>query len=125
MRKLMLALVASFALSACATTVELPELQTPAQKVFAAKGIFDAALVVANQYKALPMCPSSGFLCHEPSVVASIVTIAEAADDVLDAAEATVRNPIFAGSDTEAKVVISAQNAVAALTAITDRLRVQ
>jgi hypothetical protein len=124
MRKFFIAMFAAIALTAC-TTVELPEAQTPAQKVFAAKGIFDAALVVANQYKALPVCPAEQFLCHEPSIVATIVLVAESADDLLDAAEVTVRSPAFSGSDTETKIIVAATNAVAALTSITDRLRVQ
>src|SRR6267154_4100171 len=59
---------------------------SPAQGVFAARGIFSAALDVANRYKALPACGGMVVVCSTPSVVATLQKSANAANAVLDSA---------------------------------------
>ena len=96
---------------------------SPAQGVFAARGIFSAALDVANRYKALPACGGMVVVCSTPSVVATLQKSANAANAVLDSAETTVKDPAFAGSSVAQKALASADAAVSALTAITSQLK--
>lgn len=121
MRKLAI-VVASLVLAGCSS---LPA-SDPAQGVFAARGVFSAALDVANRYKALPVCGMPMVLvCSTPSVVATVQKSANAANAVLDSAETTVRDPAFAKGNAAQQALASANAAVAALTAITSQLKTQ
>jgi hypothetical protein len=107
-------LVAALCLAACST---FGDPQTPRQTVYAAKVSFLAAVTVADQYKNLPRCGTGPVVCSSPAVIARLRLGANAADATLDAAEATVMDPKFEGSNTDAAIV-AATNAVAAFTAI-------
>jgi hypothetical protein len=108
-------------------TLGLASSPTPAQSVFAAKETFLAAVVVADKYKALPTCtaPMVTIVCKKDSVVVALQKAANAANASLDAAQATVTDPTFAGGDVAQKALLAAQNAVVALTAITSQLGVK
>lgn len=93
------------ALSAC-KTVGAP--QDPAQTVYAAKGTFAAALVVANTYKGLPACGGTAVVCSDPTVVARIRQDAAAANAALNSAEAVVTAPGASSSDIATAVQLAA-----------------
>jgi len=115
----------AIALALCACATNLPAT-TPAQGVFAARGVFSGALDVANRYKALPPCGTPMVIvCSTPAVVTTLQQVANSTNAVLDSAEATVRNPAFAGSTASEKALAAAQAAVEALTAITGTLKLQ
>lgn len=90
MRKLLVA-VAILALSACVT---IPEKSTPAQKVFAATGVYDAALTVAVAYKRLPPCTATPkpILCSDAGVVATLQKADNVAFEALKSAQTVVRS---------------------------------
>lgn len=116
--------VACILLGACSTT---GTPQDPQQAVFAAKAALVTAVQVTTAYAQLPRCPQPApALCSDASIVASADKAAHAADAAVQAAEDTVRNPAFADNgDVLSKSVIAAQNAVTALTAISDTLKVR
>lgn len=116
-------LAAGFMLAACAQ-LGFPAPKTPAQAVYAAKGAFLATVLIANQYKALPPCGGTSVLCSSPSVVTKLRLAANAGKATLDSAEATVTDPAFKGSTTDAAVV-AAENAVEAFSTIANELKVQ
>lgn len=99
--------------------------KTPAQDVFAAKASYAAALTVAVAYKRLPSCAPVTHppICSDAAIVKKLQDSDDVAKPALDAAEAAVRTQGF-GQSTLQTFVISANNAVSALTAITATLRV-
>jgi hypothetical protein len=103
-------------------TLGVPAPKTPAQAVFEARGSELAAITLANQYKALPPCAPMVKICSDPKVVILLQKAANAADAVLDSAQATVTDPTFKDSPAAAKAALAAQNALGALTAITAQL---
>lgn len=109
--------------AACATPA-IPPPQTPSQAVFAAKGTFLIALGRANDYKALPPCPTV-IVCSSTAVVAVLQKVANSTNIALDAADATVNDPAFKDSDAAGKAAAAAKSAVTALQAITDGLRIR
>jgi len=125
MRKLIVALAAAAMLAGC-TALGIPSPQTPAQTVYTAKSDFLAAVLIANQYKALPGCavPDAPVLCAKADVVVNIKLAANAAKATLDSAEAAVRDPAFDGNAVD-KAVVAATNAVGAFVTITTQLKVK
>ena len=129
---LLLLLGLSFMLSACAdmdAQVERltpPVPKTPAQAVFLAKGEYNAILVAAVHYNELPRClPQGGQrLCSNAAVVDQIRRADAVALAALDAAEATVRNPLFGGQILTSSAV-AATNAVGAYKEILKQFGVQ
>ena len=119
-----LLIAGAFLLVGCAST---GSPQDPQQAVFAAKAALVTAVQITTQYAQLPRCPQPVHaLCSDAAVVATADKAANAAADAIQAAEDTVRNPAFAGnSDILSKSVIAAQNAVTALTAISQTLTVR
>lgn len=99
----------------------LPEPQTPQQAVYAAKVTFAGTLVLANEYKELPPCPTV-LICSDEGAVTKLRLAGNAAKTTLDAAENTVRDPNFKGSKTDAAVVAATQ-AVSAFAQITQQVR--
>lgn len=112
--KLLLAFTLAFALAAC-------QQQGPSapSAVYATKNAYEAALIVAVQYNNLPRCgaPTSPPLCSDQAAVEAIRKANVATRTALDAAEKTARDPAVS-ADAKAAVVLSANNAVAALQAI-------
>jgi hypothetical protein len=116
MRKLLA--VALLALTAaCAVTP-----QSPQQAVFAAKQDYAVALTVAVAYRRLPACgPAAPPVCSDKAVVTRLQKADDAAAALLDGAEATVR----AGGGNVQMAITAAQQAVAALTSVTQTLGVK
>lgn len=114
--KRFLAIVLLLAVGACAATTSMP---SSASQVYAAKNAYEAALIVAVHYNALPRCgaPTSPPLCSDASAVAAIRKANVAAQAALDAAETTVRTPGITSS-VAAAAVTAATNAVTALQSI-------
>ena len=110
-------------LAAC-QSAGIPPPETPAQTVFVAKGQFLIALGVANNYRALPPCPTV-IVCSSPSVVAILQKTANATDVALDAAETTVNDPAFKDGPAAVRAALLATSAISALQAITAGLRVR
>ena len=106
-------------LAACATAP-----QTPAQSVYAVQGTYAAALNVAVAYKQLPPCQTGGpALCSEKTVVAKLQQADDVAYAALTAAQNIVRTP-NAGLNVQTAIA-AANNAVAAMAAITATLKVK
>lgn len=117
MKKLLLALL--LAVSVGCTTP-----QTPQQGVYQAKSDFAAGLIVATQYKALPLCEDKGpVICKKESVVKTVLMVAEGAKIALDNAEQVVRTPGI-GNDVAGTAETAAIAAVKTLTQITSKLKV-
>lgn len=121
--RLVLSLLAAFALTACAANNQgnLPSSQNT---VFALKNAFATAQTAALQYTTLPRCgaPTSPPLCSDAGTVATIRKYNNDAVVALDAAEKTVRDPHASSSATQA-AIIAAQNAVTALQQIVPTLK--
>lgn len=106
----------SLSLTACETikTVTPPAPKTPQQAVFLAEGQYGVALKVALSYESLPRCGGTvPKLCSDKTIVEKLRLSQLAARAALDAAESTVRNPVFGVSAMES-AVIAATNAVQA-----------
>lgn len=106
----------SLSLTACESlkTVTPPAPKTPQQAVFLAETQYGIALKVALKYESLPRCgAAAAALCSDATIVAKLRLSQIAARAALDAAESTVRNPVFGVSATES-AVIAATNAVQA-----------
>jgi hypothetical protein len=120
--------------SACAQVREafFVEPQSPQQAVFQAEGQYLAAKTLAARYKAQPRCaetpptpdaPPSTVpppFCSSASVVSAIDRTEIIVEELLAAAERTVRDPHFKWKKGAAlpSGVIAAQNAVAAFASI-------
>jgi hypothetical protein len=78
-------------LAACATGIG----ETPAQKVFAATQVYDAALTAAVAYKKLPPCNAAPrpVLCSDAAVVATLQKADTVAYEALKSAQTVVRTP--------------------------------
>lgn len=112
------ALFLTLVLAACAGGTPT----TPAQSVYAIHGNYAAALTIAVAYKKLPSCDTAAtLLCAKSSIVKQLQDADDIAYPALQAAEATVRSP-GAGANLQT-VVVGAQAAVDALTAITAKLQ--
>lgn len=87
----LLVAVTMLALSACAT---LGTNATPAQKVFAATGVYETALTVAVAYKRLPPCTATPkpILCSDVGVVATLQKADNVAFEALKSAQTVVRS---------------------------------
>jgi hypothetical protein len=115
MKKLLLAGLL-LVLAACATG------QTPAQKVYAIQGNYNAALSIAVAYQKLPDCVEGGpTLCKKDSVVEELQRADKVAYPVLQGAQEVVRDPGATATD---QVVRAAEAAVRALTSITSTLQI-
>lgn len=117
MKKLLLVLLLAINLG-CTTP------QTPQQGVYQAKSDFAAALIVAVQYKALPVCEDKGpVLCKKESVSKVVLQVAEGAKIALDNAEVVTRTPGI-GSDVASTAETAALAAVKTFQQITSKLKV-
>lgn len=116
-----LAALVAVILAACATV----QPQTPAQAVYQVKSNYAAALEVAVAYTRLPRCtePVTVPICSRYDVIVRLQQADRAAAPALDAAEKVVRAP-DAGANPQT-AILAAQQAVAALTAITSTLKVK
>ncbi len=104
-------------LAACSTTP-----QSPAQAVYAVQGNYAAALTIAVAYKQLPSCATTtATLCSKPDIVVKLQKADDVAYPALQAAQNTVRQP-NAGANAQT-AIFAAEQAVAALTAITSTLQ--
>ena len=98
--------------------------QSPAQAVYAIQGNYAAALTIAVAYTKLPDCTAGGpQVCKLPSVVSAVRKADDVAWNAIKAAQDTVRTPGISDSSITAALV-SAENAVRALVAITQALKV-
>jgi hypothetical protein len=105
------------ALAACAGGTA----QTPAQTVYQVQSDYAAALVVAVAYKNLPDCalPGHPVLCSQATIIKQLQDADDIAYPTLTAAQNTVK---VQGATNAQTAVNAAQQAVAALTAITSKL---
>lgn len=104
------------AFGGCATNANNPQTG-----VFAIQQTYNHALQVGDWYGKLESCGApvhDPVFCSKPDVVKKIKDAKDVASPAIAAAQATVRNPAFDAS-TANKVTISAQAALAVLTAIT------
>jgi hypothetical protein len=104
------------ALAACASGTT-----TPAQTVYQVQSDYAAALVVSVAYKNLPDCalPGHPVLCSQATIIKQLQDADDIAYPTLTAAQNTVR---VQGATNAQTAVVAAQQAVAALTAITSKL---
>jgi hypothetical protein len=84
---------------------------------------YDVAVHAAVAYRDLPACtkPKTAIVCSDPAIVAKLQQAYRSTYPAIQQAEAAVRDPNFNAS-TASTVLISAQAALAALTAITATL---
>jgi len=96
---------------------------TPQQSVYAIKSEYQLALSAAVAYKGLPSCATVGhpLVCSDAVVVAKIQQADSVAGPAIQQAENAVRDPSFDASTTS-KILVAAQAALNALTAITAQL---
>lgn len=110
----------------CATT----QPKNPQQAILATRVAYTDAVEAASTYgnpAYIPLCSSATptqVVCANPAIVKQIKIAKDAAKPVIDGAEATVLDPKFDASKADA-IVISAQNALKALQAITDALHLK
>lgn len=96
---------------------------TPAQTIYQVESDYNAAAQVVVAYKALPTCaPTTTVLCSKPEVIAQLKQADTVAYNAIVAAEAVARSP-NAGAN-GATATLAAQQAVAALTAISSQLQI-
>lgn len=122
--KLILAAALVATIAACASAPSGQSL-TPAQQVYQITSNYDAALQVAVAYANLPRCgqAASPTLCSKSEVIVQLQKANSAALPLLTAAQNTVTAP---GAGANAQTALNAaQQAVAALTAISSTLQVK
>jgi hypothetical protein len=105
-------------LAACATGIT-----TPQQTIYQATADYNAAASIVIAYKALPPCPAATVVCSDAAVVVRLKQADTVAYNALVAAEATARTP-GAGANA-ATALVAANQAIAALTAISSALTVK
>jgi len=115
------------AILACALAVTgcalFAAAETPAQKVYAARVAYGAALKVALQYESLPRRGTGApAICSDVKAVEIIRKAQVSADTSLNAAEATVLTPGF-GDNVYASVAIAAVNAASAFAEISNQYK--
>lgn len=117
--KLILAVLLTALLAACATTGGAA--LTPQQSIYQLKSDYNTALQIAVTYKNLPPCgPAAPPVCSKPDVVAKLQQADNVAFPAIQAAENTLRTP---GAGANQQTALNAANqALAALTAITSTL---
>lgn len=122
--KFLITVLLAALLAACVTAPSGQSL-TPAQQVFQIQSDYDAALTVAVAYTNLPRCGAVGAptVCSQSKVITQLQQANAAALPLLTAAQNTVRAP-GAGANA-ATALNAAQQAVAALTAISSTLQVK
>ncbi len=115
MKRIIVKAVALTALLAgCATT----GTTTPQNTIYNIKSSFDVALQAVLVYDNLPPCVTNGpKVCSDAKVTQKLQEASVVANTAINSAEAAVRDPNFSTSTANAAIV-SAQNAVVALTAI-------
>lgn len=126
MKLYLIPLVASLAVVAgCNHAV----VKNPQQAVLAIRVAYTDAVEAASTYgnpAVIPLCttPKTVLVCANAPVVLQIKVAKDAAKPVIDGAEATVLNPAF-DTTTSAAIILSAENALKALTAITTALHLK
>lgn len=98
--------------------------RTAQEAVFTAISVdYETALDVAIAYDSLPPCelPSAPVVCSSAGIVHAIKAAKDKASPLVKAAKAAVLDPNFGASNVQTAIVL-AQQAVAALTAITNQL---
>lgn len=119
MKRLFVSIILA-ALAACTTTP-----QTAQQTIYSATSTYTAAANIVVAYKALPRCgtPMATVICSRDDVIAQLKQADTVAYNALVAAERTARTP-GAGANA-ATALAAANNAIAALTAITAQLQLK
>jgi len=117
------ALTFLFAIMVGCTTVAP---KNPQQAILVVRQEYTIAVEAAAAYGNLPRCePGSAVkVCSSDAVVKQLKVAKDAAKPVIDQAEATVLDPQFDTSKANA-IILSAQNALKALTAITTALNLK
>lgn len=120
MRKL-LCIAATMLVAACASVVA----ESPSQRVFALEADYASLLSAAETYESLPRCApgDSTIACSDVHAVERIRQADNVAAAALDAAEATVRDPVVTEGGVEAALTAAA-NALGALETILTELGV-
>jgi hypothetical protein len=93
----------------------------PQQQVFEISQTYEDALEAALVYDNLPDCTPGVTVCSTKEIRQKIKVAKDAASPAIKAAQTTVRDPNFSAS-TGSAVIVAAENAVAALAAITAAL---
>jgi hypothetical protein len=98
----------------------------PQQSILEVRQEYTIAAEAAAAYGNLPRCVAGSAVkvCSSDAVVKQIKVAKDAAKPVIDGAEATVLDPSFDASKSSA-IILSAQNALKALTAITAALNLK
>ncbi len=97
---------------------------TPAQTAFALEASYDAAISVAIAYATLPRCaPGVARPCSDPGVVRATNTLAHQAWQAMRAAQAAAVGE-HADPAAAARAIAAARDALGALRAITDTMKV-
>jgi hypothetical protein len=96
------------------------------QAILEVRQEYTIAVEAAAAYGQLPRCLAGSTIkvCSSDAVVKQIKVAKDAAKPVIDGAEATVLDPTFDASKSQA-IILSAQNALKALTAITAALNLK
>ena len=119
MKRLLIAL--PLLLAACTT-----QQTNPQATVYQIVSSYDLALEVAIAYDSLPACGTVGAtkVCSDAAVTRKIKQAKDTASVAVHAAENAVRDPSFSQSQVQA-LIVSAQQAVVALTAILNQYEVK
>ena len=113
-------------ISGCATvnSVAAGLTSTQAQQdMYLVESDYAAALRIAVAYRNLPACQTGMKICADATVLADLRSVNAAADSVLFNSEAIVRSN--STSAELANAVTAAKSAVAELTALTSKVKVQ
>lgn len=117
--KRLFSLILAVSLAACSS---MPGGRSPQETVFVAKTAYASALVVAVEYRKLPVCTTPPVaLCHDAALLAQIQKADNVAAASLDAAESAVRTTAVS-ADARSKAIAAANVALAALQALTVNL---
>jgi hypothetical protein len=116
-------LVIAFASLAACSIFGGTTASNPQQDVYLLKQGYDDALQIAVAYDALPTCTAALTVCSNPPIKVKLKQAKDVASPAIQAAENAVRDPTFNASTSQA-VIVAAQQALIALTAITATLPV-
>ena len=112
--------ILSIVLVGCASS---PTGQSPQSVVFATRAAYEAALIVAVEYKKLPVCTvPAPAICSDPGIVTQLQQADNVANIAITSATSAVRTPQV-GSNAIDKAIVAANAALGAFTAITSQLR--
>lgn len=100
-------------------------VHNPQQAMLQVRADYTIAVEAAAYYGTKPFCDSPGapVLCASRPIVLQLQVAKDGAKPIIDQAEATVLDPKFNGENADV-IVLSAQNALKAITSITSALNI-